>query len=292
MTRRLCLLLLVVFHAAGARADTVVLANGDTLTGEIVEWAVDHLVIEHEQLGVIRLSLDQLKLDTGKAPTKGLFDTRLMRGWKRQIDFGWSGEAGEALTLRGGLNFGYKDAFKRWRMTGRYFYNYNDDDDNDNSIRLDLRRDFLLPTSRWFLFTGGRYQYDATEDWRHRTTLTAGPGFRLLNAESATLDLRLSPSWVREFGQREDDIFESLFGLDFDWQVTEKIFFELDNGFATEMAPNAGDLRNLSIASLSYKLTESPALSLVLNGENEYEWDDEGGVSNTLNYGISLALDF
>ena len=104
MRQRLVIVLCFVLLGSEARSDTIVLANGDTLTGEIVEWAVDHLVIEHEQLGTIRLSLDQLKLDTGKPPSRGLFDTGFLRGWKRTASFGMNGEAGESMTRQGGLN--------------------------------------------------------------------------------------------------------------------------------------------------------------------------------------------
>ena len=70
MLRRLTLGLALATLCAGARADTLVLANGDTLNGEILEWAVDYVVIEHPQLGPVRLSLDQLEIDTGTPPRK------------------------------------------------------------------------------------------------------------------------------------------------------------------------------------------------------------------------------
>ena len=203
-----------------------------------------------------------------------------------------SGEAGESMTLLGGLNFNYRDEFKRWRLTGRYYYNVNDDDENDNNSRIDLRRDWLIPTSKWFTFAGFRHQYDDTESWKNRFTLSAGPGYELIDTESFQLDINAGPVYVREQGDRRDDLFDSLVGFEFDWQLTERLRFDLDNNFFSQISPNLGDLRNLTIGKISYKLTEFPSLSLVLNGENEYELEDDDGVSNTLNYGISLALDF
>ena len=42
-------LVLVFFSLAAlpALADELVLANGDTLTGEVIEWAIGHVVIDH-----------------------------------------------------------------------------------------------------------------------------------------------------------------------------------------------------------------------------------------------------
>ena len=82
-TNSFCLfaLLALVGAVCSAHADTLVLANGDEINGEIIEWAVDHVVIEHPQLGEMRIELDELKLDTGTPPNPGLFGTRFMRGW-------------------------------------------------------------------------------------------------------------------------------------------------------------------------------------------------------------------
>ena len=122
--------------------------------------------------------------------------------------------------------------------------------------------------------------------------MSAGPGYQLLDTETTRLSFLLGPSYVREQGNRRDDRFESFAGIDFGWNINERLQFTLANNFFTQIAPNAGDLRNLTVGQLSYKLSDSPSLSLVLNGENEYELEDEDGVSNTLNYGISLAVDF
>jgi hypothetical protein len=292
MHQRLLIVLSLVLIGSEARADTLVLANGDSLTGEIVEWAVDHVVIEHELLGTLRIALDQLDLDTGEPPSPGLFGTSFLRGWKRSVSWGMSGEAGDALTVVGGLNFDYGDEFKRWKLTGRYFYNLNDDDENDNNSRIDLRRDWLFPTVDWFAFSSFRHQYDDTESWKNRFTVSAGPGYQVLENEKATLDFYGGPVYVREQGDRRDDRFETLLGLDFAWQISERASFSLTNNFFTQMSPQLWDLRNLSIGSLSYKLLDAPSLSLQLNGENEYELEDDDGVNNTLNYNISLALDF
>jgi hypothetical protein len=81
----LLFLMVLIGVGSSAHADTLVLANGDEINGEIIEWAVDHVVIEHPQLGTMRFELDQLKIDTGTPPNPGLFGTRFLRGWSRRI---------------------------------------------------------------------------------------------------------------------------------------------------------------------------------------------------------------
>ena len=73
--------LVLLTICSDARADTLLLANGDESNGEIVEWAIEHVVIDHPQLGRIRLSLDQLDITSVERPTTGLFGGNLLRGY-------------------------------------------------------------------------------------------------------------------------------------------------------------------------------------------------------------------
>ena len=295
MWPRLWMVSALCLHAAVAAADTVVLANGDELTGEIVEWAVDHLVIDHPQLGRMRLSLEQLEMDTGERPTPGFFGTTFLRGWSRTIDLGWNGKQGntENSNLTLGSNFRYEDDWKRWRFRTRYFFNTSDGTTEDNNARVDLRRDWLFPGSRWFAFVAPSYQYDQFESWQHRTVLAAGPGFNLVNREAQSLDVRVGPVFTREFGERQQAQADALFALDYTWNITSQLVLSLSNQLFSEVNPNPGEFRNLTIGELRIRLTERPKLSLLLGAENEYETDIEpGDKANDLKYYVSLGLDF
>lgn len=296
MIRRLALAALLLVASPPALADKIKLANGDEIHGEILEWAVDHIVVEHPQLGRVTLGLDQLALETGKPPSAGLFGTTFLRGWSRSVNLGLNGKQGstDSTNITAGLNFAYRDDWTRWKLTGRYFYNKSDDEgDNDNNGRLDLRRDWLVPGSRFFAFATGRYQYDQFESWQHRVVVGGGPGLHLLQREDHVLDALLGPTFTREFGERMDNKTEVLFGLDYTWRISSRYSFSLNNNFFTEYHPNAGDYRNLTIGELRIVLTEAPALNLRIGAENEFDSVvEEGDEKNTLNYYLAVGLDF
>ena len=194
MLHRLVIAAVLVACSSSAVADTLVLANGDKINGEILEWAVDHVVIVHPQLGEIKLSLEQLDIDTGEPPSPGLFGTRFLRGWKRTVDFGWNGRIDESTltNITAGLDFRYADEFKRWNLRGRYFFNDDEGrEDDDHNARIDLRRDVLFPGHRWFTFGAFTYQFDEFESWQHRTILSVGPGYHLVEREAHSLDGRV-----------------------------------------------------------------------------------------------------
>ncbi len=295
MLHRISIILTLCACAPVAGADVIVLANGDELNGEIVEWAVDHVLIAHPQLGQVRLSLDQLAIDTGQPPNPGLFGTRFLRGWNRSIDLGLHGERGttETSTLTAGLNFNYRDEFKRWRLRGRYFLDRDGNSTSDNNSRVDLTRDWLIPSNRWFMRTSLSHQFDEFESWEHRIVASAGPGYRLIERPAHALDAIVGPAFTREFGERDADKGEGVFGLDYKWQLNETVSFEVSNQFFVEATPNAGEIRNLSIGEWKLVLAEKPGLNLKMGIENEYESSVEGDdEKNNLKYYMTIGLDF
>lgn len=293
LQRALCTGILCLATAA-ASADTLVLANGDELNCEIVQWAVDHVVIDHPQLGRMRLDLDQLAIDTGKPPNPGLFGTGFLRGWTRRIDLGINGKEGNSVStnVTGGLNFGYQDDWTRWKIEGRYFYDREDDGDSDNNARLAVSRDWLFPERRWFVRFAGVYQFDRFEAWRHRLTIAAGPGFHLIQKEQHSLDAMLGPAFTREFGETQVSKAEGVLGLDYKWTISERQTLSLSNSLFAETSPDAGALRNFSELRWSLSLLERPKLSLNVGVDNEYESrPEDGDEPNDLTYFVSLGLD-
>lgn len=295
MLRGLSVVMALVLGCVAARADELVLANGDTLTGDIVEWALDHVVIEHPQLGRVRLSLDQLAIDVGEPPSPGLFGTTFLRGWNRSINLGLNGREGntDSANITAGFDFDYEDDFKRWLFTGRYFFNRSEDGDADNNARVDLRRDWLFPGHRWFARGSLRYQFDRFEDWKHRTILAVGPGYRILRGEVHSLDGLLGVTFTREFGNRQTNKSEALAGFDYTWRIAENHSFTLSNSLYVEYRPNAGELRNDTTGEWKIVLTQDPSLNLVVGAQNEYETDvDPGDEKNDLKYYLAFGVDF
>ena len=288
-------LLALVGAVCSAHADTLVLANGDEINGKIIEWAVDHVVIEHPQLGEMRIELDELKLDTGTPPNPGLFGTRFMRGWNTHLDLGVNGEQNNSssLSLTFGSKLTYDDPWTRWRVTGRYFLNLNKDgSDNDNNATFDVKRSWLFPESRWFAFAATRYQYDEFKAWEHRFTLAAGPGVHIVDTEHHSFDAIIGPAYTREFGTSDAGKGEALIGLNYDWKISERHSFDIDNQFFVEYRPSAGDWRNFTRINWALRISEDPDLKIKLGIQNEYESNpDPGDKNNDLKYIMTLGFD-
>ena len=130
----------------------------------------------------------------------------------------------------------YDDPWTRWRVNGRYFLNLNSDSaDNDNNATFDMKRSWLFPESRWFAFAATRYQYDEFKAWEHRITLVAGPGLHLVDTEHHNFDVTLGPAFTREFGTADASKGEAMLGLSYDWKISKRQSFDLDNQFFVQL---------------------------------------------------------
>lgn len=278
-----------------ARAETIQLANGDELTVKILEVTVDKVVIQHPELGVITVARDKIKSELTHKLNPGLFGTSFLEGWNRHIDLGANGSQGTSISrnFTAGLDFNYKDEHKQWKVTGRYSYQGDEEGTTENQGRLSVQRNWLLPDSLWFWFGALGYQYDQFESWEHRALLSAGPGYHLLKRKKHTLDVRVGPAYVREFGRRTVNKADLLAAFDYTWKPRDRVTITLSNQFFLEAAPDAGQIRNMTFVNWRTRILAEPALDLVFGVENQYQSQNEDGDKpNTLNYYITLGVNF
>lgn len=278
-----------------AHADVIQLKSGDELHAKIKRVTADAVYIDHPELGNIRLSRDKVVGDLDHAINPGLFGTSFMSGWNRRIDAGLNGSEGSSVSTNAtaGLNLNYKDRDKRWVITGRYALQRNKKRITSNNAGADVRRDWLLPDSRWFAYGAAGYQFDAFQSWKHRVVLSAGPGYNLLKREKQTLDVRIGPAYTRDFSGPETNKVEALWAMDYSWQPWDRIKLTLSNQFYTEVWPDAGEFRNITSGEWTTRLLDEPALNLIVGINNEYETDlTPPSKNNNLKYHTTLGLDF
>jgi len=295
MIRTILVAIAVAIAAATASADVLILANGDEMHGEIIEWTDTSVWIDHPQLGILEITREKLAKSQEKKPRPGLFGSGFLEGWKRSIDVGVTGTEGNStnLNVTAGMNFEQDDAFTRSLVRGRAFFNRDDDGVTDTNASVELRRDWLFPETRWFFRADSRYQYDRFESWEHRIVLLAGPGYRLVQRERHTLDIQVGPAFTREFGDRDTYLGEAALTLDHHWKVNGRVSMHLDNTVYYDFTSGNNGIRNVTRGELKLDVLEDPAVHLKVGAENEYESNSEAGDEpNDLQYYLSMGLDF
>ena len=290
MLRRLAFSLLL-FAPLAAAADTIELVNGDKLSGNVIEQTAERVVLEHPVLGRVEIPVEQI--EPPKAPNGGLFGTSFLAGWTRTFQLGVSGAQGntENSDVLAALDMGYEDEHKRWAFDAAYRFGKADGETTQHDAFAQLRRDWLLEGSPWFVFALGRFDYDQFKSWTYRVSASPGIGYQFVKSERFELQGLLGPSITKQFD--ENDFFvEALVGLEGIWKISKDHSVSLSNTIYPALN-DLGEFRNLSTLAWKWKLMEDPGLSLIAGVDNEYQSQIESGFKhNDLKYSTSIGIDF
>lgn len=296
---------LALLVAVSAHADKLRLKNGDVVSGRIVETTDDAVVLEHAVLGKLTIAADQIdakalgdaKLpDPIPPPRPGLFGTRVLAGWKKQIQLGFNGSSGNSdnQDFLIGVRGNYADDTKRWLFDSGYFRASTDGNDTKNQAFALLTRDFLFTGKKVFAWGSGRYDYDTFQDWDHRIGLSAGAGYSFLDGKTFDLRGRLGLGGTKTFGAAGNDkwVPEAVIGLETEWLPTPRQKVYAYTTFYPSLS-NGGEFRSLTGVDWALALADGLGLSLNLGVQNEYESDVAPGIEkNDLLYRAALLYDF
>lgn len=290
MLRRLACALLLLAPLAAA-ADSIELLNGDKLSGDVVESTAERVVMDHPVLGRVVIPIEQIK--PPKAPNAGLFGTSFLAGWTRTFQLGVSGAQGNTTNndLLAALDMDYADDDRRWAFDAAYRFGRADGETNKHDAFTQLRRDWLLNDSPWFVFAIGRFDYDHFQTWTYRVNGSGGVGYQFLKTERFELQGLLGPSVTKQW--KEDDFFvEALVGLEALWNISENQSLKLSNRIYPALN-DLGEFRNLTALAWKWKLLEDPGLSLIAGVNNEYQSSVEQGLKHyDVKYSTSIGIDF
>lgn len=284
---------LVVFIGGSAAAETLELANGDRVSGTVVERTDDVVVVEHSLFG--RLEVPTADLKPSKPEKPGLFGTDFMEGWTRKLGLGMNGSEGNTINfnLRTTMNLALVNEHRRWEIDGYYVYQTDTRVTTDTNGQLQSIHAWLLPGSRWYFFVDGTYDYDKFKDWKSRISVSIGPGYQLVKTESWGLRASLGLAGQREFSGQKNSNFQGFAGLDLDWEINSSLSLRARNRLYPNLVPQTGGFRDDSKLDLTVKLTEAPLLGLVMGLGNTYESDPApGDKANDFTYYTTLQLGF
>lgn len=285
------LLLVALLFAVPAHAKnvSVKLKGGDRVSGELVSEDDRETVIDHPVFG--RLVVPKTKMAPGDGEQPGLFNTSFLAGWHKEIGIGITGQEGNSpeanILITGGL--GRKTETWRYHLEGEYKIATESSQRTSNYAHVRSRRDWLFPGSRWFVAVGSIYQYDEFEPWEHRVQILAGPGYHLFQGEVLTLDVLAAPSYLYEFGNRNESRPEMMLGLEATWRPIDGHRFRIRNYFLQGLRETEWRMRT----SVEWKMQilGSEHLGLVLGVRNEYDTAAEDE-RNDLKYWSRLSYDF
>ncbi|MEO0964828.1 MAG: DUF481 domain-containing protein [Planctomycetota bacterium] len=242
--------------------------------------------------------IDEPAVEEVEDPIKpGLFGTNLLRGWDRSVTLGLTGSEGNTQELDFTLQFDlfYEDSRDRWKFDGDWFYGTEDNDVTDNEVLLTLRKDWLLPDSKWFVFALGTYEYDDFESYQHRLSASVGVGYEFFKQDDFTLRGLAGVGAVKEFGSDNEDVRpEALLGLETIWKPFPGQTLTASHYFYPELT-RFDQFRNRNLSKIDYtiEIDRDYGLSFKIGAINEYESrTDDSTFHNDFDYYAALVYAF
>ncbi len=264
---------------AGAGTRTITLRNGDKVTGEVVSETNSTIVVSHPVLGLLTIprqevapTVTETKPNQVQNKLPGLMGTRLLEGWKRHLAAGVKGEEGNTVTwdFNVSLDLSKEDMEERQSLAAAYYYETTDRKVDKEKGHANYVHDWLMPDSRWFYYSYGRYEFDSLKWWRHRLSLSAGPGYDLYRSERFVLRSRFGLGFDKTWGDDDEFTPEAIAGAEFSWKPNGA--HRISSEFLTyKNLDSQGGYRTWLQAKWSMQLDFMLGLGVELGLEHEYE---------------------
>jgi|TARA_R100000049_G_C1950304_1_gene97622 putative salt-induced outer membrane protein len=92
-----------------------------------------------------------------------------------------------------------------------------------------------------FAYGLAQYEHDKFQGFDHRYAVSGGFGYTLLDSDSATLSIKAGPAYrvTQRINGTSVDRIAGLFGMDFDWKLSDRITFTQDANAVAETGAEA-----------------------------------------------------
>jgi hypothetical protein len=267
------LLIAGIFMGFEARAETFELANGDKVSGEVLESDAERIVLSHPVFGRLEIPLAQI---VSAPEDTGVFGSGFLVGWTRRIGLGFSGSEGnsEKAAVNTDLTLSYEDDHKRWLFNAAYFFGSSEGTTDTSRAFVNLERDWKLEESAFYFFARGGYDFDDFRGFKHRVAGNGGVGYWWLRWEHWKLGNRLGAGASYQWQDESQFRPEAVLGLDSVWTIAKGHTFEIHG----DVFPDLSDLfeyRTRTAADWNIALGETTGLGLAVGAIHEYVSDTD-----------------
>ncbi len=205
------LLVLAVLPFSAARAEEIVLKNGDRLQVEILEESLETVKVRHEVLGdmmIRRTHLTSVSRERGSPPAgEKMVPEKGELVLDRRLGAGYEAKRGNTDTdaLRGDFLYNRNRRWiDEWTVKGRGTQEYNQDKKTTQRADASIRyaRSFNKKLYHFYRVGG---EHDRFENIDLRLTPTAGPGYWIWDREDLKLLAETGIGYEYEFRRQAED---------------------------------------------------------------------------------------
>jgi len=269
--------------------DTVVviqLNTDENLKGEYKGLEENQILFQHEAMGLIKISSENIK-------TVKIFVPEKEKIWQHQLAAGIKGSSGnsENFSLRAAAKTKRETERHRFEADVTYNLDYNRDNDTQiskktgNRLVANARNDrFFKKYPRLSYYIAGTYEVDEFKDFEHQIYGNTGFGFKIVDRERFLLASHAGLGYSYKWGAPPNEHNpEGVVGLNTKWNPTKT----QEVTASTEIFPHLGDLgefRAVNKANWKVFFSEEKNLAIDLGVEHRYDSQPGTAKSSDLDY--------
>ena len=307
---------------------TILLDNGDTLRGTVLEVDEGIVQLQHAVLGEVQIPRTRIvRALVGEVDGAALIRPPTRREpdptpttvtpilppppdvepapapappppprvkWDREIEIGLTGSTGnsERQDIQAGFRLRRTGDATTFLFNSRYRLALSDGDRVVNRLLLNARGDWGLNDPDWSVFAQGGFEYDEFRDFEVRLSAGAGLAYRFIGNDDTTLRGRLGFGASRDLsGPNQDIVPELITALELNHKInnTQRLIGSV------EVFPDAtdfSDFRSVIKAEWQLRLNNDNNLFLRLGAEHRYETNTTRSKRSDLDYFARLVYGF
>lgn len=210
--------------------------------------------------------------------------------WDMGFNFGLNGSEGQNNTQSIAAGAYAKRKSELWSLKSKINYNLTSANsiETQNNALLDARVDRKIDNSAWTVYVLNQTLYDEFQPFDLRVSLNTGVGYNWVETENFDLVGRFGAGSSREFGGVDDEwAAEALFGLDYDYRISEKQRLTAKVDYFPEWE-DFNQYRVVSDAGWEIDLDQPKNMSLRFTINDRYDSTPNGVNPNLVNYAVLL----
>jgi putative salt-induced outer membrane protein YdiY len=282
---------------------TIELASGEKLEVTVVEETGDMIIADHPIFGRMEIPKDQLAPPAPpRRRDRGLFGTRVLKGWHRRAGMGFAGASGDSndANLNIALVFRNETDGYRGNFDSAYFFGSVEGIKNKNKFFAGYQHDLLLGKSRFYLFGAARYDFDEFQFWVHRIAGNGGLGYEFVRRDKLSIRGEAGAGFAYEAGQANTTNPEGVVGLVAEWEYFKGQKLRADSTYYPNFSNNP-EFRLLTNVAWVIGLGFIDGLSLEVGVKHELNTEADNKINadtgepfneNNVNYYGNIGYEF
>ena len=215
--------------------------------------------------------------------------------WTGNIGLSLSGNQGssDTFTFRFSAGATRKTAMEEFNVNVMYYFEYENSVQKENNGNLSINQIWNIEkNSALNVFAEGNWLYDATEGYKTRLNGYTGIGYKLVNEEDRTVNLKLGGGAQWEYRGNTAIRPQTLLGMNTSWQISKGVKL-------TASASIANDVQNfnhyLATGQMQFEISIADVQGLALTTGIRDIYNSNPGADSSFNqlwYWIGLKYGF